>query len=535
MRSGARVGSRTERTLRQLALAWLLWLPATDARATGMVPPPPADVTASKAYSALERSCAGCHQQGRLAPGMSAGGGIDNILAMAEIARMPRLVRPALPDASRLYNVALTRERHHDILNDPAEPGPSADEVQAIRDWIVDLPRRDCAQASIPSGRETGRLMAIALADLAPETARLTRFVSIAHLARSCADIAGLERWKQRLATGSQHVVSNDQPAESRASAFVPLDAGRLIWRVSLRDLGRTAADWERLAEAVPARHAPGLSIPSTVLAAIGGGTPLLPANALDLSVADRAADRVGQRRPGDLARLAGELWLEAHEVVRLLSSVPPALQLPARRLTGGDAVDPDDLDRLAAVLSGRPSATTSTQSERFEIALWSDKVVYAAGDTATFRVLASRDCYLTLIGIDRAGRATVLFPSELEPDNRIKAGAIVSVPGAKATYRFRFKDTGREQIVAVCSETHKSPEGIAHDYDRLRFTVLGDWRLFLREPPELKEARRDDAATDVPRPRQRLRRRAIAPDGTSGAQVGPDLQTRTAILIEIQ
>ena len=242
-------------------------------------------------------------------------------------------------------------------------------------------------------------------------------------------------------------------------------------------------------------------------------------------------------RRPADLARVTADLGLAPGSSIAALPGYPNVRDtLGVQQLRGGGSARRAALDRLyPMLLLAAPPDAEPLPASRLEIALSADKPVYAAGDTAVFTVVTTRDCYLTLIGIDRHGRATVLLPSELEPANRIAAGRPVRVPGDSAAYRFRFKEKGRETIVAICSETHKSPEGVYHDYDRLRFTVLGDWQLFLREPPAIKEvmqARRDDAATDIPRPSVRRRRAA---DPKAGVPAGPDVHTRTAITVEIE
>lgn len=502
---------------------------------------PPANVVAAKAYSTLERYCAGCHQSGSGTGAAAAGFG--NVLALDEIARDPRLVKPGLPDGSRIYNVALTQELHLDVLNDPAMPLPGAADVQALRDWITELPRRTPCRLEPLLQDPAVLVAAIArdLAALAPERARLTRFVSLAHLTASCASTVDLDRYAHELAAGA-FVRSRSAGVETAESVFAPVDPQRLIWRVSLRALGWSPADWNARAAAA-ALHAP----PEGVLpagAAEAGGTRhlVVPADWLVHAIetsggADRAPVSALARawqRGGTMERLAAEAWQPVDAVRLVLAAAPPSLQVPARRLIAGEALGRHELARLAGLFTGKPVEATE-QGGPLRIALWSDKRAYSAGDTATFFVSASRDCFLTLINVDRSGRATVLFPNELQPDNRIAAAREFQVPGPGAPYRFRFREPGREQIVAVCSQTQRAPEGIAHDFERLRFTVLGDWQLFLREPPEMKEARRDDAATDVPRPQQR-RRRARGPEQKQETSAPtPDIQTRTAISIEIE
>ncbi len=509
--------------------AGALALGAGVAFATGGVPAPPQDVIAGKAYSALERNCAACHQRELLPAGTMAGGGLGNILGLAELARTPGLVRPGLPDASRLYNVALTQERHLDIFNDPAVPEPLPDEVQAIRDWIAERPVARCMPTSAPEGRDVGQAMADTLAGAPPETARLTRFASVAHLAARCAEPDLAARVRQELSAIARNRTGS-------AAALQAIDPAGHVWRLSLREFGLSPAVWDELAVRHPVRTPPGLSIPGSALVATGGAIPLLPADWLVDALSQAGADGSVRGTRGDLQELSADLWLPQGQVARLLTIVPDPLKLAARSLLTGDGIERAKLDALAGALAGRVGARLAGDDEPLALALWSDKAVYDTGDTGVISALANRDCYLTLIGVDKAGRAMVLFPNEFEPSNRIPAGKVRVVPGEKAQYRFRFNDIGREQIVGVCSQTHKAPEGIVHDYDRMRFTVLGDWQLFLREPPSLVEARRDDAATDFPGPKLQQRRRGRAPDPKAGLAVeAADVQTRTAIEIEIR
>ena len=173
-----------------------------------------------------------------------------------------------------------------------------------------------------------------------------------------------------------------------------------------------------------------------------------------------------------------------------------------------------------------------SSPADQLELAVWTDADSYVAGQAATFYAQASQDCYLTLVNVDRLGRATVLFPNEFEQNNRIPGGRAQRIPGPESPYRFRLKDHGRETFVGVCSRVAKAPDGVVHDFERLRFTVLGDWQIFLRDPPSLEDARRDDAATDRPSPQKRQSRSKAETRPARGA--APDVQARTAITVDV-
>lgn len=529
------------------------------AQTSSAVPRAPANVVAAKAYATLERGCARCHQAGRL-DGRQPAAGIANILALDEVARNPALVRPGMPDASRIYNIALTRELHHDVFNDPAVAEPSSLEVQALRDWITELAPRAggaCTAREQVSAAKVGAAVDAAIAALPSERARQTRFLSLAHLHNACLSDAELEGL--RGAVRALLDLLAPKGAATAAGSGDAIDGTRLVYSISLTALGWRAEQWDKLVAGYPLRAMQAKATPPSVSAATGTPVSIVHADWFAhavqqaLSGAFDRDDAAGKaptlwglsgplglaqawRRPADIERAAAELDMPPALLRAWLAGVTGDPGLAAQQLRAGDVAQRLALDKLY-VLTGQSNAlvVVGAAAERFEIAIVPDKPVYNAGDTATFSVQASRDCYLTLVGVDRGGRATVLFPSEIEPVNRISGGKLVRVPGEAAPYRFRFKDKGRETIVAICSQTHPSPEGVVHDYDRLRFTVLGDWQLFLREPPEMKQARRDDAATDIPRPLVRQRRRGRGTESKADSAAGHDVQTRTAITIEIE
>ena len=526
-------------------------------QASVLVPAPPANVVAAKAYAMLERNCAGCHQAGKL-EGRPPAAGIANLLALDEIARDPSLVRPGVPDASRIYNVALTHELHLDEFNDPAVAIPSSTETQALRDWIGDLSQQQAdrcgGRLSVPQAR-VGQMIEGALAAQAPERARQTRFLSLAHLHNACLADAELDALRQAI-PGLIAALSPQgarRPGEGWAR---PIDDARLVYEVSLTSLGWRAEQWNTLVAGFPLRAISAAATPAPVAAMTGSVVTVVHADWFADAVASSREKVLGEdttrlwglpvlealahawRRPADLARATADLGLPAGQKLTELPGWGSMKdRAPTILLRSGSAVRRNDLDLFLTALTKSPASERQpTQSMQLEIAVAADKAVYKAGETATFHVVASRDCHLTLVSIDRGGRATVLFPNELAPENRIAGGNLVEVPAASAPYRLRFKEKGRETIVAICSENHKSPIGITHDYDRLRFTVLGDWQLFLREPPEMREARRDDAATDVPRPLAKPRRRGRPGETVAvPAANAPDIQTRTAITLDIE
>ena len=89
------------------------------------VPPRPEEPRAAKAYDTLSTHCARCHQTGRLERPL-ASGGLSNILAIDDLARDPVLVKPGVPDASRLYDVLETRHAPLDVFTSGSVAAASA-------------------------------------------------------------------------------------------------------------------------------------------------------------------------------------------------------------------------------------------------------------------------------------------------------------------------------------------------------------------------------------------------------------------------
>lgn len=183
-----------------------------------------------------------------------------------------------------------------------------------------------------------------------------------------------------------------------------------------------------------------------------------------------------------------------------------------------------------------RSNATRNLRSASGEeLMLRTDKEDYRRGDTLTLSVRSRSDCGLTLISIDGKGRGTVLFPNDFEPAHRLAAGEEVKVPRADAGYRLRLKETGTERIVALCNmATAGAVDGIRHDFERQRFTELGDYRAFLARAlaPEA-EPRPQHVTQTVRRGRRRIVRTRPVPPPEPRAD--PAKVLRTGVVVEVR
>ncbi len=197
----------------------------------------------------------------------------------------------------------------------------------------------------------------------------------------------------------------------------------------------------------------------------------------------------------GDVTTAAAGLGMTASEFRKLLAEAPASAQVLARRLQSGVLTRPD-LDQLlgllkpsedAAAISAKiakdvPKPPVKDDTGAVGLHLWIDKARPAPGDIVTVNAEADSDCYLTLVSVDNHGKATVLYPNDFETDNLIAAGKSVRVPGSEAPYQLRFKEAGQETILGQCSTSPVPPAGVEHDFERQRFTVLGNWENFIRD-----------------------------------------------------
>jgi hypothetical protein len=218
---------------------------------------------------------------------------------------------------------------------------------------------------------------------------------------------------------------------------------------------------------------------------------------------------------------------------------------------TGGEAPTPDDLLAVRdwiekpeplparAYAGKRRKRSTAMRNMRWtaddELTLRANKEAYARGDALTVIVRSRSDCGLTLISIDAKGRGTVLFPNDFEPAHRLSAGEDFKVPRADSGYRLRLNERGSERIVALCNTAVSGAvDGIRHDFERQRFTELGDYRAFLARAlaPEA-EPRPQQVTETVRRGRRRIVRTRPVPPPEPRAD--PSKVLRTGIVVEVR
>ncbi len=276
------------------------------------------------------------------------------------------------------------------------------------------------------------------------------------------------------------------------------------------------------------------------------GLTPALTQNGQDpVSALVLAYDR-----PLTLQAVAAELDMAPARLSELAMSLPGASGDLLQRLVHGPVTRRDFDARFAGIVrdlaaqagggvasatgvDAQPSPAYRDRPDPLDLILKTNKVAFATGELLTINARATEPCYLTLINIDRNGRGTVVFPNDFEANNLLDAGMDIRVPAEGAPYQFRMRDKGRETIVGICLAGQKTPAGIKHDFERQRFTELGDYRAFLKRTAtlELDERNPPKAATTSRLTTPRGRRNRV--EQPEPSRTG-DPQARTAIQITV-
>ncbi|MEQ1648853.1 MAG: DUF4384 domain-containing protein [Hyphomicrobiaceae bacterium] len=258
---------------------------------------------------------------------------------------------------------------------------------------------------------------------------------------------------------------------------------------------------------------------------------------------------RYGQ--PLTRALFAAELGLTATapELAAIEARASPAAKSTLTRLHLG-LVSRADVERIspeihtllaggaASTSASAHSATSSpTQTtaptdsvEEIELVLETEKVRYKSGEVLSVSARVNRTCNLTVLTIDPHGRATVIYPNDFEPSNTLEAGRLLRVPAASAPYQLRLAEKGRETIVGVCSSSQKWIDGMRHDFEKQRFTSLGDYRAFM-----LRNWTNGGDNGEPKPPRTRGRGVRNAEKTVERPAIRADQQGRTAIQIEVE
>lgn len=244
-------------------------------------------------------------------------------------------------------------------------------------------------------------------------------------------------------------------------------------------------------------------------------------------------ATKTATGRAGDLFQriIHGPVSRRAVEV-----AIPDLLTALGIEKKETDGAAPRTTDILAPE---DPALQDDTREVTTRLVLKTGPATFKVGEALSVTVRSREACYLTLINIDRAGRGTVVYPNDFDQNNLLEAGKELKIPADGAPYQFRLRDAGRETVVGICLGGTKPPFGIKHDFERQRFTELGDYRAFLNRAAAADAQDRNGTATPDARTRPVARskrgRAEPAPTPAPAAPARIEYQARNAIQVTVE
>ncbi len=92
----------------------------------------------------------------------------------------------------------------------------------------------------------------------------------------------------------------------------------------------------------------------------------------------------------------------------------------------------------------------------RVPVAAWTDRVdaTFRIGEPVTISVRPQRDAHVTVLNIGSSGRATVLFPNQMQRDSRVRAGQVLTLGGPGAGYQIAPQGPAGVEMVHVVATT---------------------------------------------------------------------------------
>lgn len=205
--------------------------------------PVPTDALAKTALDVLDRSCARCHQQGRLAGRDQPAGGFGNILKLDEIGKNRTLIVPGNPYGSYLFKRIVDREMPYDVIMEGAnKPSPSEADIRALEAWINSLAAQatSCDTHKFVSNKDIVTLIAADLEKLPRPRVAATRYLTLTHFTNICTDPEELRVYTQ----GTIKLV-NSLSRSSDVVRLVTIDPEHSILRINLDDIGWRTSDWD--------------------------------------------------------------------------------------------------------------------------------------------------------------------------------------------------------------------------------------------------------------------------------------------------
>ena len=171
--------------------------------------PEPNEPLAKAAFDVLKKHCARCHQDGLLEKRDRPASNFGNVLLMHEMAADTRFVIPGNPDASELVKrVAdpIRADMPYDVKNAELTgettdyPTPTADELNALRDWVVSLKETavaECGDEKMMSNKDIVQAIVDDLDSQPEHLIKTTRYITLTNLKNACVPEKKMEVYRQ--------------------------------------------------------------------------------------------------------------------------------------------------------------------------------------------------------------------------------------------------------------------------------------------------------------------------------------------------
>jgi hypothetical protein len=244
---------------------------------------PPTDAVAKAAFDVLDKSCARCHQEGRLSfkgkPYRERpSSGFGNVLKLEELAKNPKLVIPGNPYGSFLFKQIVDKEMPYDVMYEGADaPSPNEADIKALETWIKSLGTTAvaaCDANKFISNKDLIGLIAADLEKLSEVRARGTRYLTLTHLKNICTADEALKVYRQ----GAVKLL-NSLSRSSDVVRLETIDPEQTIIRFNIDDLGWSAHDWDTVIGVYPYNTQPQTQLLSVLHAATGTRLPYVRAD----------------------------------------------------------------------------------------------------------------------------------------------------------------------------------------------------------------------------------------------------------------
>ena len=232
----------------------------------------PTDPVAKAAFDVLEKSCARCHQEGRLTARERPAKNFGFVLKLDALAANPNYILPGNPYGSKLFKQIVDKEMPYDVMYEgAAEPTPSADDIKALETWIQSLGTQSasaCEGRKFVSNKDMIATMAADLEKLPKTRAAGTRYLTLTHLKNSCTDDAAMKVYRQAAIK-----LVNSLSRSSNVVRLETIEPEQTIIRININDLGWDERDWDNVLSVYPYNTQPETQL--TGVLAKATGTPM--------------------------------------------------------------------------------------------------------------------------------------------------------------------------------------------------------------------------------------------------------------------